>query len=69
MTEQIRRVLRLLYKAEVTHKQNKCSFFAENINHSGPFYLAGHLEHTEHTTDVVWRHGPRTKQPEISRFV
>lgn len=51
--EQMRSVLKLLYKAGGTLSLKKCRLFAENINYLRHVIWTGRFEPAEHTTNTV----------------
>lgn len=62
--DQVRYVLRLLYRAGVTLKLKRYKFFAEVIDHSGQFIRPVCVELAEHSTDTVTKLDHRTAQTE-----
>lgn len=63
--EQVRRTLRLLYKASVIRKLKKWKFFAENIDYLGHVNRTGRLQFAQYTLGAVQNLQHPTTQTEL----
>lgn len=67
--EQVRRILWLLYEAEVKHKPRKCKLFAETINYLGHVIRLGRVVLAEPRTEVMAKIEHHTVQVQLRSFL
>lgn len=63
--EQVRSILRLLYKALAFLNLMKCRFVAKTIDYLGSLMRAGHVELVQHNTDAAAKIKHPTTQKEL----